>query len=98
MEITEYSSRTSEARKCADVRRKPVYLDGVAIGSACTWYDVAAILTGALGRMVAVRSAQDQTSEGPDGFYATAPRSMTLPGSARMSISGDPSPNVRTAL
>jgi hypothetical protein len=54
-----------------DLRRKPVYLDEVAIGFARTWYDVAALLTNQLGRAVAVRAAQDRSSEGPDGFFVS---------------------------
>lgn len=53
------------------LKRKPVYLGDVAIGSACTWYEVATALESALGRTVTVRSLLNRSSEGPDGFFVS---------------------------
>jgi hypothetical protein len=51
------------------MKRKPVYLNGVLVGSARTWHEVAAVLSTALDRQVSFREAQSRGSEGPDGFY-----------------------------
>jgi hypothetical protein len=55
------------------MRGKPLYVNGIAIGSARTWHEVAEILTKRLGRLVTGREAQSYGSEGPDGFYVTIP-------------------------
>jgi hypothetical protein len=51
------------------MRRKTVYLNGVPVGSAATWHEVAALLTKLLQRPISSREAQKMGSEGPDGFY-----------------------------
>jgi hypothetical protein len=51
------------------MRRKTVYLNGVPVGSAATWHEVAALLTELLRRPIGPREAQKMGSEGPDGFY-----------------------------
>jgi hypothetical protein len=51
------------------MRRKPLYLNGVPVGSAATWHEVAALLTKLLQRPITSREAQKMGSEGPDGFY-----------------------------
>ncbi len=51
------------------MRRKRVYLNGVPVGSAATWHEVAALLAKLPQRSVAPREAQKIGSEGPDGFY-----------------------------
>ena len=47
------------------MRPKTLYLNGVAVGSAATWHEVAAFLTKLLRRVVTAREAQDKGSEGP---------------------------------
>jgi hypothetical protein len=56
------------------MKRKNVYLNGVLVGSARTWHEVAILLARLLRRPVSAREAQDNASEGPDGFYATLQR------------------------
>jgi hypothetical protein len=56
------------------MRRKTIYFNDVAIGSASTWHEVAEILTKLLRRVVTSREAQRNGNEGPDGFYVTMPR------------------------
>jgi hypothetical protein len=51
------------------MRRKTVYVNGVPVGSAPTWHEVAALLTKLLQRSISSREAQKMGSEGPDGFY-----------------------------
>jgi len=53
------------------VRRKAVYLNDVAVGSAATWQDVAALVNGAVGVSLAVKDIQNCGNEGPAGFYVT---------------------------
>ena len=53
------------------MRRKTLYLNGAAVGSARTWHEVAALLTKWLRRTITAREAQDHGSEGPEGFYVT---------------------------
>jgi hypothetical protein len=53
------------------MRRKTVYVNGVPVGSASTWHEVAALLTKLLQRPMSSREAQKMGSEGPDGFYVT---------------------------
>jgi hypothetical protein len=55
-------------------KTKTVYLNDVPIGSASTWHEVAALLTKLLRRGLSARDAQDNGSEGPDGFYITMER------------------------
>jgi hypothetical protein len=55
-------------------RTKTIYLNGVAVGSASTWEEVAAFLTRRLRRLVTAREVQKMGSEGPDGFYITTVR------------------------
>ena len=50
-------------------KSKTLFLNDVPIGSASTWYEVAALLTKVLRRGVTLRDALDHGSEGPDGFY-----------------------------
>jgi hypothetical protein len=52
-------------------KTKTIYFNGVAVGSASTWEEVAAFLTRRLRRPVTPREAQKMGSEGPDGFYIT---------------------------
>jgi hypothetical protein len=56
------------------MRRKPLYLNDVTIGSASTWREVAEVLTKLFRRVVTSREAQRHGSEGPDGFYVTMRR------------------------
>jgi hypothetical protein len=56
------------------MRRKTLYLNDVAIGSASTWQEVAERLTKLFRRIVTSREAQRHGSEGPDGFYVTMRR------------------------
>ena len=51
------------------VRRKPVYVGQTSIGCAATWHEVASLLSKLLQRLITAREAQNQGSEGPDGFY-----------------------------
>jgi hypothetical protein len=55
-------------------RRKTVYFNGVPVGSAATWHEVAALLTELLRRPIDAREAQKMGSEGPDGFYVRPQR------------------------
>jgi hypothetical protein len=50
-------------------KTKTIYINGIAVGSASTWEEVAAFLTRRLRRPVTPREAQKMGSEGPDGFY-----------------------------
>lgn len=56
-----------------DMKRKPLYLNGVSTGTARTWHEVAAILSTLLRRPVSDREVQNHGSEGPDGFYVALP-------------------------
>jgi hypothetical protein len=47
--------------------------EGGAVGSAHTWYEVAALLTELLRFHVSARDAQTRGSEGPDGFFLALP-------------------------
>jgi hypothetical protein len=55
------------------MKLKTVYLNGAAVGSARTWYEVAALLTQLLRFHVSARDAQTRGSEGPDGFFVAFP-------------------------
>jgi hypothetical protein len=55
------------------MKLKTAYLKGDAVGSACTWYEVAALLTDRLHFHVSARDAQTRGSEGPDGFFVALP-------------------------
>jgi hypothetical protein len=55
------------------MKLKTVYLNGGAVGSAHTWYEVAALLTELLRFHVSARDAQTHGSEGPDGFFLALP-------------------------
>jgi hypothetical protein len=55
----------------ATMKRKTVYLNGSAVGSAQTWHEVAAVLSALLRIHLSARDAQDRGSEGPDGFFVT---------------------------
>jgi hypothetical protein len=57
----------------ASMKLKTVYLNGDVVGSAHTWYEVAALLTELLRFHVSARDAQTRGSEGPDGFFVTFP-------------------------
>jgi hypothetical protein len=50
---------------------KPVYLNGVRIADASTWFDVAEIVTKVTGSSFTGKSIQRYGSEGPRGFYVT---------------------------
>jgi hypothetical protein len=50
-------------------RQKTLYLNGVAIGSAATWEEVAALLSNLLGRSLDAREAQNNGSESVGGFH-----------------------------
>jgi hypothetical protein len=52
------------------MKHKTVYLNGVAVGSAQTWHEVAALLY-TLRLYLSAREAQNRGSEGPDGFFVT---------------------------
>jgi hypothetical protein len=52
-------------------KTKTIYINGVPVGSATTWEEVAAFLTKRLRRSISPREAQKMGSEGPDGFYLT---------------------------
>ena len=56
------------------MKRKMLYLNDVAIGSASTWHEAAEILTKLFRRVVTSREAQRLGSEAPDSFYVTMPR------------------------
>ena len=51
------------------MKRKTVYFNGAAVGSAQTWHEVAALLTDLLRIHFSARDAQDRGSEGPNGFF-----------------------------
>jgi hypothetical protein len=53
---------------------KMVHLEETPIGSARTWHEVAQLLSAALKRSITAREAQDNGSEGRDGFYITMRR------------------------
>ena len=55
-------------------KTKKIYINGVPVGSATTWEEVAAFLTKWLRRSIGPREAQKMGSEGPDGFYITIVR------------------------
>lgn len=50
---------------------KPVYLNGVRIGDAATWFDVAELIAKATGQHFTGKGIQRYASEGPRGFYVT---------------------------
>jgi hypothetical protein len=51
------------------LRIKVVVLNDVPIGEARTWIEVAQLVSTVLKRVVTPREAQNNGSEGPDGFY-----------------------------
>jgi hypothetical protein len=53
------------------MKRKTVYLNGSAVGSAEAWHEVAARLSALLRIHLSAREAQDRGSEGPDAFFIT---------------------------
>jgi hypothetical protein len=53
------------------ISAKPVYLNGVRIADASTWFDVAEIVTKVTGISFTGKSIQRYGSEGPRGFYVT---------------------------
>jgi hypothetical protein len=55
------------------MKLKTVYLNGDAVGSARTWYEVAALLTELRRFHVSARDAQTLGNEGPDGFFVALP-------------------------
>jgi hypothetical protein len=55
-------------RQGAAMKRKTVYLNGTAVGSAQTWHEVAALLY-TLRIDLSAGEAQNRGSEGPDGFF-----------------------------
>jgi hypothetical protein len=46
-------------------------LNGVLIGDAATWYDVAELIAKRLGQHFTGKGIQRYASEGPRGFYVT---------------------------
>jgi len=48
---------------------KPVYLNGVRIADASTWFEVAEIVSKVTGLSFTGKSIQRYGSEGPRGFY-----------------------------
>ena len=48
---------------------KPVYLNGVRIADASTWFEVAETLSRVTGISFTSKSIQRYGSEGPRGFY-----------------------------
>ena len=50
---------------------KLVYLNGMPIGRAATWFDVAVIVNSATGLSYSAKTMQERASEGPRGFYVT---------------------------
>ena len=55
------------------MKRKTVYLNGTAVGSADTWHEAAALIAKVLGHHVSLREIFKPGSEGPDGFYIRMP-------------------------
>jgi hypothetical protein len=53
------------------IATKPVYLNGVQIAQASTWFEVAEIATKVTGISFTGKSIQRYGSEGPRGFYVT---------------------------
>jgi hypothetical protein len=53
------------------IRAKPVYLNGVRIADASTWFEVAEIVSKVTGISFSGKSIQSYGSEGPRGFYVT---------------------------
>jgi hypothetical protein len=53
------------------MKRKTVYLNDTAVGSAQTWHEVAALLFDLRRIYLSAREAQNRGSEGPDGFFVT---------------------------
>jgi len=66
-------------------RGKPVHLNGIPIGDAVTWGDVAITLTQLLGRDFDPVRLQQHGGEGPDGFFLSA--AAALAGFTRVSVS-----------
>ena len=50
---------------------KPVYLNGVRIGDAATWFEVAEIVAKVTQIQFTAKAIQQYASEGPRGFYVT---------------------------
>ena len=50
---------------------KPVYLNGVQMADAATWFDVAEMISRVTGINFTGKSIQRYGSEGPRGFYVT---------------------------
>jgi hypothetical protein len=50
---------------------KPVYLNGVRIGDAATWFDVAELTANVTVQHFTGKGIQRYASEGPRGFYVT---------------------------
>jgi hypothetical protein len=53
----------------ANLKPKTLDLNGVAIGPATTWHEVAELLSKSLGRSFSPSAAKNKGSEGPAGFY-----------------------------
>ena len=53
------------------VSPKPIYLNGVQIGNAATWFDVAETIAAVAGINFTAKAWQNHASEGPQGFYVT---------------------------
>ena len=56
------------------MKRKAVYLNGIHIGSAETWHEVAELVGEALDRHITMREVVRHGSEGPEGFYVEMSR------------------------
>jgi hypothetical protein len=59
------------------ISAKPVYLNGVRIADASTWFEVAEIVSRVTGINFTGKSIQRYGSEGPRGFYVTLRLQMT---------------------
>jgi hypothetical protein len=55
------------------LRIKVVVVDDVPTGVARTWIEAAYLVSSVLKRLVTPREAQNNGSEGPDGFYIKLP-------------------------
>jgi hypothetical protein len=64
---------------------KPVHLNGIPIGDAVTWSDVAVTLMRLLDKDFDPILLQQHGSEGPDGFFLSA--SAALTGFTRVPVS-----------
>jgi hypothetical protein len=58
---------------------KPLYLNGVRIADASTWFEVAEIVSRVTGRNFTGKSIERYASEGPIGFYVTLPLNAVNP-------------------